>query len=440
MDLIDQVLANTTGRGPTILSEEHDLSKINWVAGLFDPGEMIRCGYLPEIRRRAGEQDKEYADRIRPIVMALPKKDRDLIMGAAIRRASLDTSNGKVAVMVAGQAPWHGLGVNVAEAVSSEHAIKLASLDWKVKKVPLMYDIEGNLREAPGVFGIVRDDTGAMLGSVGSRYEPIQNESGFDFLDSLLQEFGAKYESAGAIYGGCRVWMMARLPEQSFAVTSEDRTEMFALFVTSHDGSSAARLFPTSERVCCSNTLRISVNKGRGQGLSLRHTGSIKGRVEEAKRAMGIAVRGAEEFKEQMDVLVRTPLDEPEEYFHNVLDAVLDITEAEAMKGADALAAAIKVSEAERELARKVYEKRIERRESVLEEILTRYESERCGIGGVRGTAYGSFQAITEEADHGQVFKYKGKDKTSRRFESLLEGPADSMKQVGLTQALALAN
>jgi hypothetical protein len=39
--------------------------------------------------------------------------------------------------MVAGKPAWHKLGVNVAEAVSSKDALRLAGLDWQVKKQPL---------------------------------------------------------------------------------------------------------------------------------------------------------------------------------------------------------------------------------------------------------------------------------------------------------------
>src|SRR3990167_966436 len=128
MNILDQVIANSGSA--KVVSENHDLDGINWVAGLSDPGEMVRCGYLPEIRRLANEQDEIYAERIRPIVMALPKTERDQIMGSAIKRASLDTSNGRINVMVAGKAPWHGLGVNVDKATTSAEAIKFAGLDW----------------------------------------------------------------------------------------------------------------------------------------------------------------------------------------------------------------------------------------------------------------------------------------------------------------------
>ena len=59
-NLLDSILSS-----PRIVAERNDPNAINFVAGLADPGEMIRCGYLPEIRRQDGEQDGEYAERWR---------------------------------------------------------------------------------------------------------------------------------------------------------------------------------------------------------------------------------------------------------------------------------------------------------------------------------------------------------------------------------------
>ena len=256
--LLDGIVESMSngGGGPNIVGENHDTSTINFVAGLTDPGEMIACGYLPEIRRRSGEQDAEYAARILPIVMALPQDQRDKIMGAAIARAGLDTSTGKVAVMVAGPVAWHGLGVNVAEAVSSEHAIKLAGQDWKVLKLPMRYVHDGKEHESKETFALVRADTGAQLGTVGSRYKIIQNAEGFEFLDGVLEQWGARYETAGSIHGGKKVWMMAKFPRQAFAVgTPEDKIEPYAVLTNPHDGSGKAYCFPLTNRIVCAQHL-----------------------------------------------------------------------------------------------------------------------------------------------------------------------------------------
>lgn len=433
-NLLDHIIDNH-GSGASVVSQQHDLGGINWVAGLSDPGEMIACGYLPEIRRRAGEQDTEYAERIRPIVMALPQEQQDMIMGAAIKRAALDTTGGKVRVMTAGQLPWHGLGVNIDKACTSAEAIRFAGLDWAVSKEQLTYTFDGKTLDADA-WGIIRQDTGDFLGAVGSRYAPIQNVDGFAFLDGVLEQFGARYETAGSVYGGKKVWMLAHLPKQAFTINGGDEVEPYVLFENCHDGTGAANCYPTAVRVVCANTLRVSTTD-RHKGMSIRHTGSVKGKISAAQDALGMSVHGFEEFKTQAETLYHKPM-EIRHYAHDVLDAVLDITQAQAMMGADALAASLKVTEAQRELERKSFQRQIERRGEVLADILERYESERCGIGSIRGTAWAAFNAVTEHADHNTLGKQAKDQETrlSRRFESTISGQADEMKQTALQIAL----
>jgi len=192
MNLFDSLMRETNmDRSPRIVSEQHDTSAINFVTGLSDPGEMIKCGYLPQLRRREGERDAEYAERIRPLVMALPQAERDVIMNAAVKRAALDTSNGKVSAAFAGRAPWHGLGTVVDRAMTSDEALNLANMNWRVSKEQLSYEHDGMKRHAEA-WGIVRTDTGDCLGTVGSRYMPVQNQEGFAFLDKVIGEYGAR--------------------------------------------------------------------------------------------------------------------------------------------------------------------------------------------------------------------------------------------------------
>src|SRR5262245_58588024 len=180
--LLDEIIDNIGS--PTIVSEEHDTSQVDWRAAMMDTAEMVKVG-------------------------------RDVVV-AANGRAALDASTGRVAVMVAGKPAWHKLGVNVAQAVSSAHAIKLASLNWNVTKRPMAYlGPNGQWVESDDTFSLTRDDTGAKLGTVGSKYQPIQNAEAFEFMDSLLGTFGARYETAGAIYGGKKVWMLVCLHAQA---------------------------------------------------------------------------------------------------------------------------------------------------------------------------------------------------------------------------------
>src|SRR5271170_5617388 len=94
--------------------------------------------------------------------------------------------------------PWHGLGRNVSEAVTSKEAITLAGLDWQVDQWPVS-------AVAPDGWGTVatkrfvanvRTDTKAVLGVVSRKYRPFQNHEAFSFCDALVGEGLAKYETA----------------------------------------------------------------------------------------------------------------------------------------------------------------------------------------------------------------------------------------------------
>jgi phage/plasmid-like protein (TIGR03299 family) len=390
--------------GPVILGESHDLGDI----GGTSEADIQRA--LRSLAGAGGWDAAEYgitAERAAAMVRAADTPANrarvvEELRRRAIRRAGLDVSTGRVAVMTAGeaarQALWHRLGVQVRDAVSSDQAITLASLNWTVEKVPTAYTWAGQAHEMGDVFALVRSDTGTHLCTVGSRYQVIQNAEAFRFMDAVLAEHGAQYKTAGAIYGVAKVWLQVSLPETSFTLAGNDRVEATALFTNPHDGSGVARCIPTSDRAVSANTLRVAVGKAE-RGLSVRHTGSIRGKLDDARRALGIAVKGFEQFREQAEVLRATRVPDQRAYVHGVLDEVLEITQAKAKLGAerladaDLLAGIIEGQEARDRLV-KSYARKIEERGNVLDDILNRYEQEWTGLGGARGTAWAALNAV----------------------------------------------
>lgn len=105
------------------------------------------------------------------------------------------------------------------------------------------------------------------------------------------------------------------------------------------------------------------------------------------------------------------------------------------------LTLAVQTSEVQQRLE-KHYRRAIKARQNVLDDILNRHESERCGTNGTRGSAWSALNAVTEHADHYRGGRQVGTwdERNSRLFESILNGERDELKQVALTQALALAN
>jgi phage/plasmid-like protein (TIGR03299 family) len=192
----------------------------------------------------------------------------------------------------AGTVPWHRLGTRVEEAVTGAEAIKLAGLDWKVEQRPLLCDLRADgavPTEIPDRVANVRSDTGTYLGTVGKTYCPVQNRVLFDFADALLQE-GARFETAGALKDGRRVWALARLGE-NIKVGEGDQIERYLCLANGHDGSLAFRVFLTGTRVVCANTLRAAMPNRFGKGhqaISLRHTTNVMQAVKEARKVLGI--------------------------------------------------------------------------------------------------------------------------------------------------------
>lgn len=114
---------------------------------------------------------------------------------------------------------------------------------------------------------------------VTNRYKVIQNEEAFSFTDGLLGE-GVRYETAGSLQGGRKVWLLARMP-QDYIITGE-RISPYLVFSNTHDGSGAIKVALTPIRVVCNNTLNLALSSAK-RSWSMIHTGDIQGKLEEAK-------------------------------------------------------------------------------------------------------------------------------------------------------------
>ena len=145
--------------------------------------------------------------------------------------------------------PWHGLGTEVQEAPTSADALIYAGLDWEVIQKNV-YTEDGSLIAGYKVNTRSTDDV--PLGIVSDRYKVVQNEDAFQFTDDLLGA-GVTYETAGALQGGRKVWMLARMPHRY--IIGGDEIAPYMVVMNSHDGSSGIKVAMTPIRVVCQNTL-----------------------------------------------------------------------------------------------------------------------------------------------------------------------------------------
>lgn len=180
------------------------------------------------------------------------------------------------------QKPWHGLGTKVEEAPTSTDALRLAGLEWQVIQEPIYTDTGERIS---GYKANGRDSDRKVLGVVTDRYKIIQNQEAFAFTDSLLGE-GVRYETAGALQEGKKVWLLARLPREY--IIAGERISPYLVFSNSHDGSGAVKVAITPVRVVCNNTLNLALDTAK-RSWSMIHTGDIKGKIQEAKDTLFMA-------------------------------------------------------------------------------------------------------------------------------------------------------
>ena len=172
--------------------------------------------------------------------------------------------------------PWHGLGTVVREAPTSENALRLAGLDWNVVQEAIYTPFREKIE---GFKANVRDTDRKVLGVVSDRYKVVQNVEAFSFTDELLGH-GVRYETAGSLSGGRRVWLLARLPREY--IIAGERISPYLVFSNTHDGSGSVKVAVTPVRVICNNTLNLALETAQ-RSFSMVHTGNISDKITEAR-------------------------------------------------------------------------------------------------------------------------------------------------------------
>ena len=178
--------------------------------------------------------------------------------------------------------PWHGLGTIVEEAPTSADALRLAGLDWDVVQEPVY---TGYKELVKGYKANVRSTDRRVLGVVSDRYKVVQNVEAFSFTDELLGK-GVRYETAGSLQEGRKVWLLARLPREY--IIAGERISPYLVFSNTHDGSGSVKVAITPVRVVCNNTLNLALSTA-SRSFSMMHTGNIQGKIQEAKETLFMA-------------------------------------------------------------------------------------------------------------------------------------------------------
>jgi phage/plasmid-like protein (TIGR03299 family) len=185
--------------------------------------------------------------------------------------------------------------------VTADEAVKLGGLDFEVELRPILtMGAKGRLTNIGSHKAVVRTDTGAPLGVVGRKYRPIQYREGLaDFGRGIIATEEATVDTAGTLFGGKTGFMWFEINGLHLLVKGErpeGEIKTYLGVTTSHDGSSALRALVTPVRTVCANTLNMAL-RGAKETFTVRHSGSVEGKIEAAREALSITRDYMAEFE-----------------------------------------------------------------------------------------------------------------------------------------------
>jgi len=275
---------------------------------------------------------------------------------------------------------WHGLGVVFNEEKTTAEMLDSANLsNWNVRLEDL--EIPTHLSSDKSYQYVIRTNPfdnaqTDVLGVVGQRYVPLQNEDLFSFGDNIL-DGGGRWETAGSLKGGRVVFGSLALERETILDPTgvADKVKTYLLINTSHDGSIAIQASITPVRVVCANTLNLALRttkkkNGVKQSFKIRHTQTAQGKVQVAREALGLANAYMDEFDKMAHAMIQKEVDAVA--FNKILLAAYPKPEKDS-KGA------------------------VKKWENKIDTINDIYTGEFNGM--IAGTAWGAFNALTERID-----------------------------------------
>lgn len=310
----------------------------------------------------------------------------------------LEIIDGTASFVSAREDAWHRLGTVLDHTFTAAEAMEHARLaNWNVRKIPLQTQpvVEGDTPispiEVPATYATVRNNPVTegkidVLGVVGEKYHPIQNEEHIDLLNALVDESGAHFETAGSLKGGQEVFVTMKLPN-TMMIGGVDPIDIYIAALNSHNGNSSLRLLPTPIRVVCANTQSAAIRTAESS-FTIRHTTGSSNELQLAREALGLTFKYVDEFQAAAERMIQETLAEDE--FMDIIESIWEPLD--------------KPSKAQQETV------------AIREVELNRLFLESDTMQAVKGTRWAAYNAVTEYVDHFSTIRgVEGEDLKDRR-------------------------
>lgn len=221
--------------------------------------------------------------------------------------------NGKVEMAFVGEVPWHGLGNELQPGASIEEWIAAAGMDWIAQRARVRFATGRNQdatqwQEYGNRVVLFRNDTLAPLGIVSDDFQRVQPRDVLEFFRDLVGPAGGTLETAGTLFGGRKLWAMARFGADAAVFDGRDKVKQNLLLATALDGSMATEGSWIATRVVCNNTLQLSRGESGAIRVKVNHRSEFNAKDVKAKLGIEQAQTAFEKTMAELRQLAQTPM------------------------------------------------------------------------------------------------------------------------------------
>lgn len=274
-------------------------------------------------------------------------------------------------------------------------AMESANHDFEVDKV----DLSTNTGIAvPDHVGIVNHNNGQYLGTVGRGWEPVQPKTIYEIGEELMNSTGAKINGTFSLRNGSVMGISFYLGQREYI--SNDPVDLNFVMTNAFDGTHSIAGHAFTYRLSCMNQCNTS-----NKLYSLKHTKNVMNRIEVVKEMMKYYENEIKNFDKKMTRLAGTSMNTEQAvaWFRSLFPAPKNETA----------------------------ENRLNNQISVFIDCL--HNGRGCNIRGVKGTAYGAFQALTEYINYHRATRvHNNREEEEVRFEAIHFGSGNVLTQKGL--------
>lgn len=178
-------------------------------------------------------------------------------------------------------ASWANIGTTL-DSTAVDDALTKAKLNYEVMKEPLFLADGSRIPEMVATTYEL-NGTKHILGTVGERYEVVQNRDGFGFVDYISD--GLKFVKGGMTHTGM-IYLIAELPEVDIL---GDMFKPYVIFRNSFNGKYQLSAAITPLRIVCQNQFNFAFHHVANT-INIRHSARVNERMEDAKLVLkGVA-------------------------------------------------------------------------------------------------------------------------------------------------------